>query len=419
MQWVSHPCVGRFIYNKMEKQIFKVSEVNEYIKNKLELDMFLKGIYVVGEISNYTISAGNIFFSLKDVGGVLNVVMFNSYAQKLKFAPKNGMKVVVFGYVTVFVKRGSYQLSAFSMEPDGIGSLFVAFEQLKERLSKEGLFSSEYKKKIPRFPTSIGIVTSAKGAAVHDMLNISRRRFPMCDIIIYSCQVQGEKASKTICEGVEYFDKEKNVDLIIVGRGGGSFEELSVFNDETLARTIFKCSIPVISAVGHETDFSISDFVSDLRAPTPSAAIELSLPDAKELKWQLSILSKRMQNSLNNKFLLRKKQFDNIIQKQCFVSKQKIFDDKRLFLNKKTTELVDKFNFILEYKKRLLYTCVAKLDALSPLSVMSRGYSLVSNEDGVSVTSIEDIKLDQILNIRFTDGLVSTVVKEVTGANNK
>ena len=272
-----------------KRQALTVTGLNEYIKSKLDTDPVLSGVFVKGEISNFVnhYKTGHFYLSLKDEGGVIRAVMFRQSAMKLNFVPENGMKVICSGRVSSYVKDGQYQIYITSMEPDGVGALYIAFEQLKKKLEEEGLFDPMYKKPLPKYPKKIGIITSPTGAAIRDMIHVSGRRFPLAKLCLYPSLVQGDGAPAQLIRGIETFNTTCPVDVIILGRGGGSLEELWAFNDENLARAIFASRIPIISAVGHETDFSISDFVADLRAPTPSAAAEVALPEAGEVKRKL------------------------------------------------------------------------------------------------------------------------------------
>lgn len=279
--------------------VMTVSELNNLIKNMFDANRLLNSIYVRGEISNFVNhKSGHFYFSLKDEGGQIKAVMFRSSAIRMKFIPENGMKVTVFGSISVFPRDGVYQMYVNSMQPDGVGALFLAYEQLKAKLESEGLFSDSNKKSIPKFPKTVGVITSPTGAAIRDIINVLGRRYPLATVYIYPSLVQGEGAADTLFAGIDYFDKSNLADVIIIGRGGGSIEDLWEFNNERLARRIYDCSVPVISAVGHETDFTICDFVSDMRAPTPSAAAELAVPDIRELCMLVDVFSDRSDRAL-------------------------------------------------------------------------------------------------------------------------
>ena len=398
----------------MPKNVLSVTELNQYIKSFFDASPALQDVYIKGEISNFTnhYKTGHFYFTIKDEGGVLKSVMFKSYASTLNFLPENGMKIIAHGRVSLYIKDGSYQLYVDSMEPDGIGALYIAYEQLKAKLESEGLFSAQHKKPIPRYPSRVGIVTSPTGAAIRDMINVSRRRFPMVEIILFPCLVQGDNAPSQIAQGIKYFNTKLPVDTIIIGRGGGSLEELWAFNNEELARTIFASKIPIISAVGHETDFSISDFVSDLRAPTPSAAAELALPEYSSERDNLISKNKRLSILINNKTSTLTTKVKMISEKKCLTSPMYLIDDKRLALDNLSTKLDDKSTILIEKKKLTMSGVVSKLEALNPLKVISRGYSAVFTKDGKLVKSVEDVKKGDIIDFKTTDGSVTAEVRE-------
>lgn len=318
----------------MEKRIITVSELNEYIKMVLENDELLMRVFVKGEISNFTnhYKTGHFYFSLKDEGGAVRAVMFRGSASKLKFVPENGMRVVVGGRVGVFPRDGQYQVYAETMEPDGVGALYVAYEQLKAKLEKEGLFDAAKKKPLPKIPTRIGIITSPTGAAIRDIINILGRRSPASKAVLYPALVQGEGAAPDLVRGIGYFNDAGNVDVIIIGRGGGSLEDLWAFNDETLARRVAASKIPVISAVGHETDFTLCDFAADRRAPTPSAAAELAVPETGELSRKLSNVTARLGLLMEGKTGLYRERLTRLASARVLMSPMNMIDDKRMAL---------------------------------------------------------------------------------------
>ncbi len=398
----------------MSKNILTVTELNQYIKSFFDSSVYLQDIYIKGEISNFTnhYKTGHFYFTLKDEGGILKSVMFKSSVVNLKFMPENGMKIIAHGRVSLYVKDGSYQLYVDSMEPDGIGALYIAYEQLKAKLEAEGLFSATHKKPIPKYPKKIGIVTSPTGAAVRDMINVSSRRFPLTEIILFPCLVQGENAPTQIIQGIKFFNTKMPVDTIIIGRGGGSLEELWAFNDENLARTIFASRIPIISAVGHETDFSISDFVSDLRAPTPSAAAELAVPDYRSEKDYLLSVIQKIEILEYNRINFLKNRIKLISEKKCLNSPTYLIDDKRITLDNLSTKIDDKIGYLLERKKASMTANVSKLEALNPLKVISRGYSAVFNEKGKLIKSINDVTNGDLIEFKTVDGSVKAEVKE-------
>ncbi|MBQ9976344.1 MAG: exodeoxyribonuclease VII large subunit [Clostridia bacterium] len=400
----------------MEQHILTVTQINEYIKGIFDGSHFLSDVYVKGEISNFTnhYKTGHMYFTLKDEGGVLRAVMFRFNASELAFLPENGMKVIAHGRISSYAKDGSYQIYVDSMEPDGIGALYIAFEQLKEKLSAEGLFDPKYKKPIPKYPSKIGIVTSATGAAVRDMINVSRRRFPMTELILFPCLVQGDNAPEQIAQGIKFFNARCPVDTIIIGRGGGSLEELWAFNNEALARVIFASKIPIISAVGHETDFSISDFVSDLRAPTPSAAAELALPDYVKEKEHLELISSVMRKDLLGRISTLRERIEQISRKRCLSSPSVFFDDKRIALDNLANRLLDKTDAVLSRKMSELQLRTASLEALNPLKVIARGYSAVYKSDGKLIKSVNDVAVDDEIEFKTVDGSVSATVTRIT-----
>ncbi len=398
----------------MSKTVLTVTELNEYIKSFFDANTVLQNIYIKGEISNFTnhYKTGHFYFTLKDEGGVLKSVMFKSNVSTMKFLPENGMKVIAHGRISLYVKDGSYQLYADSMEPDGIGALYIAYEQLKAKLEAEGLFSSSHKKPIPKYPSKVGIVTSPTGAAIRDMINVSKRRYPLAEIILFPCLVQGENAPLQISQGIKYFNTKLPVDTIIIGRGGGSLEELWAFNNEDLARTIYMSKIPVISAVGHETDFSISDFVSDLRAPTPSAAAELALPDKRGEAENLIAYNNKLRLLVNGRLSTLNTKIDMIANKKCLTSPMYLIDDKRMTLDKLASKIDDKIDYLVMQKKMSMTSVVSKLEALNPLKIISRGYSAVFNKEGGLIKSVNDVNVGDKVEFKTVDGSVEA---EVTG----
>ena len=391
-----------------------VSELNGYIKKIFDSDRTLSAVTVKGEISNFVNhKSGHLYFSLKDTDSQIRAVMFRSSAQRLKFLPENGMKVVLHGSVTVYQRDGSYQLYVNSMEPDGIGALYLAYEQLKERLSGEGLFDDIYKKAIPRFPEKIGVITSPTGAAVRDIINVTGRRYPLAKIYLYPSLVQGDGAVENLISALDYFEKTKLVDVIIIGRGGGSIEDLWAFNSEHLARKIFSMSIPIISAVGHETDFTICDFVSDLRAPTPSAAAELSVPDIRELIMRLDGMSERLSDALMRLVERKREKLNIVMSSEIFKKPLTPINAKRDLLSEKYNEIISNIKEIIEQKRIGLVLKTEKLNALNPLSVMSRGYA-VAEVGGSIIKSVKEVAKGDVLTVKFSDGTVETGVTKIT-----
>lgn len=395
-----------------------VTELNNFIKNIFESNRTLTSITVKAEISNFTNHrSGHLYFSLKDSDSQIRAVMFRSSAQKLKFIPENGMKVLAHGSVSVYAKDGSYQLYVNSLQPDGVGTLYLAYEQLKAKLEAEGLFSYENKKQIPAFPERIGVITSPTGAAVRDIINVTGRRFPLAKIYLYPSLVQGEGAEDNLIKALDYFDKTALVDTIIIGRGGGSIEDLWAFNSERLARKIFDMKIPIISAVGHETDFTICDFVSDMRAPTPSAAAELAVPDAKELLLTLSDAGERIINSLL-RFSERKRERVDVLYEKLALLSSSFFTSKKERIDSEAARLFSVSANAIKDKRSNFLIMLEKLNALNPLSVMKRGY-LVAEKDGSLIKRSSDISVGDELELRLLDSVVKTTVNEIREVENK
>ena len=397
-------------------KILSVSQVNMYIKALLDEIPQVKNVYICGEISNFKhyYNSGHMYFTLKDDKSQLKAVMFKNDNYRLKFTPENGMKVICFGQVGVYERDGVYQLYCRDMQPDGVGALTIAFEQLKVQLAQEGLFDEEHKKAIPKFPQKIGVATSKMGAAVEDIKNVISRRYPLCEIIIVPTMVQGESAAQDIADSIRFIDENLGVDTIIVGRGGGSLEDLWAFNTEIVARAVYACKTPIISAVGHETDFTISDFVSDMRAPTPSAAAELAVPDIKSLIFQLNNFSVSIEKLLDFKI----SQCENSIKRyKDFFSKSNVdlfyanIRDKMAQYNEK---LKDSITRIIENQTNTLSKNAEMLDNLSPLKILSRGYSVVKNEKFDIVTDSENINVGDNVEIILSNGAFKATVNEVT-----
>ncbi len=382
-----------------------VSQLNEYIKMLLDSQPALRRIYVRGEISNFKeYSSGHMYFTLKDEASLIRAVMFRGYASRLKFRPENGMKVMICGNVSVYPRDGQYQLYAEEMEPDGVGALYIAYEQLKAKLDAEGLFDRSRKRPLPKLPMRIGIITSPSGAAVRDMINVTKRRCPLTELVIYPSAVQGIEAPPQLIAGVRYFSLNKNVDLVIIGRGGGSLEDLWAFNNEQLAREIAASSVPVISAVGHETDFTICDFVADQRAPTPSAAAELAVPDLSEMRLSLSSMADRYATILLNKITADRRRLDYLSSSRCFSDPELILTDRQVTLDRLTDKLAGELSSRLVSKRADLREASAKLGSLSPLAVLSRGYGAVTDATGNIIKTADELSLGQTVNIRFSDG---------------
>lgn len=402
------------------KSIYTVSEINKHIKDLIANDTILSGIWVKGEISNFKNHySGHLYFTLKDESSVLKCVMFRSYASALRFVPENGMKMIVRGYVSVFERDGQYQLYAEEMQPDGVGALYVAFEKLKQKLASEGLFDEAKKKKLPYMPSAIGVVTSSTGAVIRDIINVLSRRFYNVNIKLYPVQVQGEQAAGQIAAAVRRLNQLKNVDVIIVARGGGSLEELWAFNEEVVARSIYESEIPVISAVGHETDFTIADFAADVRAPTPSAAAELAMPELSIVQNRLDTLRMRLRNGALKKIsmdrLILKRLSESTVFKQPY---NRIYQERMLLDVQK--KYMDKALAALEsgYRNKLSLLA-ARLDSLSPLNSLARGYSIVkTKKDGMLIKSVKSVNNGARLVVQVTDGRLECVVDGIEGDEN-
>ena len=402
------------------KMILSVTQINEYIRSLIAQDEVLSMIMVRGEISNLTIHrTGHIYFTLKDENSVLKSVMFRSSAQKIKFVLKEGMNVIVYGRISLYTPSGQYQLYAEDIQPDGIGALYVAYEQIKEKLAKEGLFDVSRKKAIPKIPTTVGIITSPTGAAIHDMINVMGRRFPLAKILLYPALVQGDTAYKTLIAGLEYFNDSKSVDVIIIGRGGGSMEDLWAFNNVELAYAIAKSSIPVISAVGHESDFTICDFVADLRAPTPSAAAELAVPNALTVRNDINKSISEVEKKLILRIQQYRKQIGILSSSRVLSSKEELLDAYKMKINILSDKLDGDIERILINKKHTLGISCAKLQAISPLNTLGRGYAMVQNDQGKVISSIEHIKANETIDISFVDGRAKATVNDITSGGRK
>ena len=389
----------------MERHIFSVTEVNELVKLLLDNEPMLSSICVRGEISNYKMyPSGHHYFSLKDPTGAIRCVMFKGQALRLRFRPENGMKVLVTGRVSAFPRDGAYQLYCNTMTPEGAGDLALAFEQLKEQLYKEGLFEQAHKKPLPLFPERIAIVTSSAGAAVHDMIRILRRRYPLAKVILLPVRVQGAEAPPEIAGAIRYADKWKIGDVIITGRGGGSMEDLWAFNDERVARAIYACETPVISAVGHEPDVTIADFVADRRASTPSNAAEIAVPDMAELLQRLDSFRSRMAQGTLNGLERQERRLKALAEKRVLTDPLAFVQDKRLQLDYVQQKLLTAANAQWQEEQRRFAALAAKLDALSPLKVLGRGYAMARTEDGAVLRTAAQVQSGDTIHLRLAQG---------------
>ncbi len=391
----------------MDIKAISVEELNKYIKNKLDNDEYLNNVLVKGEISNFKLHyTGHMYFTLKDEKSLIKCIMFKGYTAHLSFIPKDGMKIQLFGSVQVFERDGVYQIYVKAMKEDGIGSLYEQYEKLKSELEKEGLFSASHKKAIPKFPKIIGVLTSSTGSVIKDIINVSTRRNPNVYIKLLPVPVQGIGAGNKIAEAIKYMNDMKLVDVLIIGRGGGSLEDLWPFNEEVVARAIYDSEIPIISAVGHETDFSISDFVADLRAPTPSAAAELAVPNIVDIKYMIDQYQNQYKVLLKRKVQLMRAKFDMIMENKSFKNPLLIVENKTLLLDKLEKEIIDLFKNIIQRKEAKFNELVVGLDALSPLKTLLRGYSIVEKNDRV-VKSISDLNVGDNIKIILNDGNVN------------
>lgn len=397
------------------RQYFSVTQLNEYVRMLLDGNAVLSDVWIKGEISNFTnqYRTGHMYFSVKDAGATVRVVMFRSHAARLQFEPRDGMKVLLHGRVSAYVAGGQYQFYADLMEADGLGSLYLAFEQCKARLAAEGLFAPERKKPIPSLPRRVGIITSPTGAAIRDIINVTGRRYPQGELIIFPSLVQGDQAAAYLAGGIRYFNRAANVDVIIIGRGGGSIEDLWAFNDERLAREIASSAIPVISAVGHETDFTICDFVADLRAPTPSAAAELVFPDRLALKAELEAKLAKIGTLVLADVQAKREMLAALASSRAMRSPAAVIAEKQMRVDELWVRLQNAGQLMLERKKQGLGASVGKLEALSPLAVLQRGYAVAQNAGGEVATSAKAFAPGDRITVRFADGAAYATVDEI------
>ena len=396
--------------------VLSVSQLNRYIKMNFDADENLANIFISGEISNFTnhYRTGHLYFTLKDDSAAVRAVMFNSSAKRLKFMPEDGMKVIARGRVSVYEASGQYQLYVDDMQPDGVGALNLAYEQLKEKLQKEGLFSELHKKPLPPYPEKVGVITSPTGAAVRDIINVLGRRFPYAEIVFCPVLVQGDGAHLQLTDAVNLFNSERAADVIIIGRGGGSIEDLWEFNDEGLARAVYNSEIPVISAVGHETDFTICDFVADMRAPTPSAAAELAVPDANELQYALSALKNRMFLNVSSGIADRRSRLEYLTSKGALKSPDEMLSNRSQRLDTAFSKMLSSYENRIGGKKVEFISAATALSKLDPMSVLMRGFAFVSDKNGKNIYSSQALAKGDKINVRFHDGSAVCEVKEIT-----
>ena len=396
-----------------EETILSPSQVSGYIKSWMDRDRLLSGLLVRGELSNYKIyPSGHHYFTLKDGEGALRCVMFKGSAMKLRFRPENGMQVIAAGRITVFPRDGQYQLYCVRLTPEGAGDLHVAFEQLKEKLLREGLFDQAHKRPLPAYPRRIALITSPAGAAVRDMLRILGARYPLAQVRVLPVRVQGEGAAEEIAAALDWANLHQAADLIITGRGGGSMEDLWAFNEECVARAIYRSQIPVISAVGHEPDVTIADFVADLRAATPSNGAELAVPDQNELYAWLDGLAKRLEKGTGSLLARRRKDLERLGRSRMLTDPGAYFRDRRLLLDYQGQRLGHGAGQILSRARERLARDSAALDAMSPLKVLGRGYSIARNENGTLIASVKDAAPGERLELRLSDGSLACRVEE-------
>ena len=389
----------------MEYNPITVTDLNKYIKNKIDGDEMLNNVLVKGEISNFKNHyTGHMYFTLKDENSLIKCVMFKSYTTHLSFMPKDGMKVMVLGSVAVFERDGIYQIYAKAMKEDGLGSLYTAYEELKKKLEQEGLFAESHKKKIPFMPKTIGVLTSNTGAVIRDIINVSTRRNPGVHIRLYPVPVQGPGAAEKIAEGIKFMNENKLADVLIIGRGGGSLEDLWPFNEEIVARAIYDSELPIISAVGHETDFTIADFVADLRAPTPSAAAELAVANIEDVRETLKLYNNRYKVALKKKIELMRLSYEKCMARPAYKNPTQKINEQYMVIDMKVKALQNSMMLKLKEAKTSFVKETAKLDSLSPLKTLTRGYSIVTEQDGKIIKSVNDLNSGEKVNLRLSDG---------------
>ena len=402
----------------MEQQVLSISQINEYIQGLMDRDARLNAIAVRGEISNYKVyPSGHHYFTLKDEGASLKCVMFRGSAMRLRFQPENGMKIIAMGKISVYPRDGAYQLYCSAMALDGVGDLHAAFEQLKAKLSAQGLFNPEHKKKLPEFPVTIGIITSSAGAAIHDILRILKKRYPLSKVVLLPVRVQGAEAPGEIAAAIGYANHYMLADLLIVGRGGGSLEDLWAFNDEQVAYAIFNSQIPIISAVGHEPDVTISDFVADLRAATPSNAAELAVPDQDNLRQRLDSIHASLETVVLRQIKTARQHLNTLSGSATLQSPMQYLHIRRQALEHLQSRIFACGQQLLGRKKQAFVALTAKLDAMSPLKVLSRGYAMVQSGDGEVVRSVKQVSVQDSVNISLGDGIISAIVAETREEN--
>lgn len=404
----------------MAQQVLTITQVNEYIRTMMDGDKLLSNVAVKGEISNYKVyPSGHHYFTVKDEGGALKCVMFKGNAMKLRFRPDNGMQIIAMGKISVFPRDGAYQLYCTAMVLDGVGDLYAAFEQLKTKLAAQGLFDTAHKKPIPKYPQRIGIITSSAGAAVHDMLRILRKRYPLSEVLLLPVRVQGVEAPGEISAAIRYANHFRLADLLIVGRGGGSIEDLWAFNDEQVARAIYASNIPMISAVGHEPDVTISDFVADLRAATPSNAAELAVPDQDALRQTLDGMMGAMSAAIQRQIKSARQHLNILASSSALKSPEGYLDQRKQTMELLKNRLISAQTQQLSMKKQRYIAVTAKLDAMSPLKVLSRGYAMAQTNSGDILRSVKDVKTGDLIHVTLEDGSLSATVQFLKEHNHE
>jgi len=389
----------------VQPKAMTVTELNKYVKDMLDSSEILQNVLIKGELSNFKLHyTGHMYFTLKDKSSLIKGVMFKTYAGNLKFKPEDGMSVIIYGSVSVFERDGIYQIYAKDMMLDGIGALYAEFEKLKTKLQAQGMFDETHKKAIPHYVETVGVISSKTGSVIQDILNVSKRRNPNIHIKLFASAVQGEGAKEQIAHGIELFNRLKNVDVIILARGGGSLEDLWPFNEEMVANAIYNSEIPVISAVGHETDFSISDFVADLRAPTPSAAAELAVFDVADTKWKIQNYSNSLRVLLNKKLEITKNRYKSVLSTKPFTQPLSSVQDKYQIIDNLVKELKYNFEKVYNNNKTKFIEVTSILDSISPLKTLQRGYAIVANKDGQTIKSVKQLNVEDIVNVNFVDG---------------
>ena len=396
----------------MNEKYLTVGAINRYIKYKLDNDEALQTVFVKGEISNFKAhSSGHLYFSIKDESGKINAIMFSSSAKKLNFIPADGVKVLIIGRISVYEATGGYQIYVSDMQEDGMGNLYIAFEKLKKQLQSEGLFDETHKKKIPKYPSKIGVITANTGAAIKDILSTIKRRYKIAEVILFPSLVQGENAASDIVRNIK-LASNYDLDVLIVGRGGGSIEDLWPFNEEIVARAIYECPIPIISAVGHEVDYTIADFVADLRAPTPTGAAEMAVPNMSDLVSHITQMKIRLNENIIKKINIEKLRLDSFKNSYILKNPLIIYENKKQKLDMINEKINNIINLKIENNKNSLINLIDKLELVNPLNILKRGFSLTTKDDKI-IKSVKNVNKSDVLDIRLNDGVIKAKVEEV------